>query len=40
MEPVLSYENNGIAQKYKDLENMVSGSTGKEDVAIANYHLH
>lgn len=40
MEPVLSYENNGIVQKYKDLENMVSGFTGKVEVTITNYHLH
>jgi hypothetical protein len=40
MEAALSYENNGIAQKHKKLENMVLGFVGKVEVAITNYHLH
>lgn len=40
IEPALSYENNGIAQKNKKLENLVSGFMGKTEVAITNYHLH
>jgi hypothetical protein len=40
METVLSFENNGIGQKHKNLENKVLGFTGKAEVATTNYYLN